>query len=297
MAYQNRAWHVRFVGLVESKEGGSHMLAQKRPGRVRLGWAGTIAIVAVGALLVPRGRGESTKFDSRAAADTLASLALPDGIAELFELNKDSILERFGEPNHIFYRDQQYKLDDLPEDYFMVYDDLSFGIHNGDVNGITLLDDKYVFGSGIRVGDRDVKIAATLGPRFTLEEHPVKDFLIYEDLGLSFEIYKPGRAAKEINIQRHYLDAVKTIAFGKKLAQRIARLDIDEADRIEVIRIFGEPEKYFGRNKTYREDQLPSWYVMVYPAGFSVVIQDDRVVEIRCRRPVMEWILACAQRL
>lgn len=62
---------------------------------------------------------------------------------------------------------------------------------------------------------------------------------------------------------------------------KVAQLNIDTATLDDVIRIFGEPEKYFWGNKTFTKDNLPSTYILDYPEGFSVVISNSLVSELR----------------
>jgi hypothetical protein len=62
-----------------------------------------------------------------------------------FNMTKDDILESLGKPKAIFYEDKRYTLDDLPEKYYMPYEDISFLIVNGSVKGITALSPSYKF--------------------------------------------------------------------------------------------------------------------------------------------------------
>jgi len=74
-----------------------------------------------------------------------------------------------------------------------------------------------------------------------------------------------------------FLNAVTAANINDKVAQ----LDIDRVTSEDVIRIFGEPEKYFFGNKTFTKDNLPSTYILDYPNGFSVVISNGLVSELR----------------
>jgi len=250
------------------------MSRYKNPERVRRGWVGLIMIVVVGAILVPMGQGRPAQPEQ--ANVEMEVPALPEGIAELFELDKDEILERFGRSPNIFYGDERYTLDDLPESYFLAYEDVSFHINEDDVVGITLLNSRYVFGNGVRVGDSEKDVIKALGKDYTKKEHKNKDFLAYERLGLMFEIYKPERIAREINIERDYGDPERLRAykgareFARLLPERIAKLRIDKADLAEVKKVFGEPVKYVWGPKTFKADKLPDQFIAVYPKGFRV---------------------------
>ena len=84
------------------------MLNQRIPKRCSLGPVGLMMILLIGALLVPMGQGK--------ARDTIQTgldpnvPALPSGVAELFELDKDAVLSLFGTPSNIFYGDQKYTI-------------------------------------------------------------------------------------------------------------------------------------------------------------------------------------------
>jgi len=62
---------------------------------------------------------------------------------------------------------------------------------------------------------------------------------------------------------------------------KVAKLDIDTATLDDVIRIFGEPVRYFWSGKTFTKDNLPSTYIVGYPNGFSVVMNGNSVSELR----------------
>jgi len=62
---------------------------------------------------------------------------------------------------------------------------------------------------------------------------------------------------------------------------KVAQLDIGKATLDDVVRIFGEPEKYFRGRETFTKDNLPSTYIAAYPDDFSVVISRGKVNELR----------------
>ncbi len=261
------------------------MLNQNVPKCFKLGIAGLIAVMAIGALLVPMGCGTSMRRTQQNLDQGVPEL--PNGIAELFELRKDDILQKFGRPENIFYGDQRYTLENLPETYYMCFEDLSFHIYEDSIVEITLNSPRYVFSNGIRVGDSEAKVIAAFGSNYTLKESEVKDYLEYEHLDLSFEVYKPQRKALEINIGREYGDPARIQAyacskeFSSELAQKIATLDIDSAKLDEVIRIFGKPIKYIWGPKTLDPDDLPERFILVYPGAFNVFMSGGHIVEIR----------------
>ena len=117
-----------------------------------------------------------------------------------FGMSKDDVLETLGKPGGIFYGDEKYTLDNLPEKYYMPYEDISFLIVNDSVKGITVLSPSYKLPNGLRVGDSEQKIKKAFGKDFRIEESRGKDFLSYKDEGLMFEIHKQDRTVMEINV-------------------------------------------------------------------------------------------------
>ncbi len=81
-------------------------------------------------------------------------------------------------------------------------------------------------------------------------------------------------------IPAHGKDAVEKTR-DQNINAKVAQLDIDTATLDDVIRIFGEPEKYLWGSETFTKDNLPSRYIAAYPNRFQVVISGDRVTEIR----------------
>jgi len=261
------------------------MLNRHISNRSALGWSGWLTIMAIGALLVPMGCGNMA---ARAEQNAMQSVpALPPEIPELFQLTKDEVLARFGEPANIFYGDTKYTLKSLPQMYYMLYEDISFHINDDTVVGITLLSPTYVFGNGIRVGDSEEKVKQAFGPPSEVEETDFKDFLIYESIGLSFEINKQDRSVMEINIERDYGDPAMLQSYAHaaefiaKLPERIAKLDIDTADLERVLATFGTPVKYVWGPKTLSADKLPNRFIAVYPGAFNVFMMDNQIVELR----------------
>ena len=289
MAFRRPAFSLRLMGIAESRRALerriTHMLNRHISNPPTLGLSGLLTIVALGALLVPMGRGTMTARAEPQAGQSVPTL--PAGIAELFGLSKDSILEKFGAPERIFRGDQTFTLDNLPDEYFLAYEDLSFAMGDGTVGGITLLSPAYVFGNGIRVGDSEEKVRQAFGPPSEVEETEVKDFLNYEALGLSFEIHKQDRSVMEINIEHDYGDPAGLEAyahadeFAAALPQKLATFNIDAADLNQVLATFGPPVKYIWGPKTLPPDQLPDRFIAAYPGNFHVFMMDNRVVEVR----------------
>lgn len=75
--------------------------------------------------------------------------------------------------------------------------------------------------------------------------------------------------------------AAETPKPASDINAKIAQLDINKATIDDVIRIFGEPEKYVWGNQTFTKDNLPQAYIAKYPNKFQIVIGRGRVIELR----------------
>ncbi len=63
---------------------------------------------------------------------------------------------------------------------------------------------------------------------------------------------------------------------------KVAQLDINTANLDDVIRIFGEPEKYFWGGKTFTKDNLPSIYITAYYSNsLQIVMGRGKIIELR----------------
>jgi hypothetical protein len=68
-------------------------------------------------------------------------------------------------------------------------------------------------------------------------------------------------------------------------AARLARLDIDNASRKDVIEQLGKPASYVLGNEVLDANNLPSRYAMIYPAGVQVILSADRIARITIFAP------------
>jgi beta-lactamase regulating signal transducer with metallopeptidase domain len=72
---------------------------------------------------------------------------------------------------------------------------------------------------------------------------------------------------------------------------KINQINIDTATRKDIVKVFGEPEKYMWGNEklntvqTMDKDNLGSHYIMLYPNDFRVFIANDKIVEFRFEGP------------
>jgi len=209
MAFWKPNFSLHVIGVVESKKALErrikHMLSRPVPKSSKLGCLGLIAIVVIGAILLPMGRNsmaEAANTQENSGENSETKIIIP-GLRVgdyTFNMSKDDILESLGKPKAIFYGDKKYTFDNLPEKYYMPYGDISFLIVNDSVRGITALSPSYKFANGLRVGDSEQKIKEAFGSNFRIKEFERKDFLSYKDEGLMFEIHKQDRKVMEINV-------------------------------------------------------------------------------------------------
>jgi len=67
---------------------------------------------------------------------------------------------------------------------------------------------------------------------------------------------------------------------------KVSQLDINTANLDDVIRIFGEPEKYLWGGKTYTKDNLPSIYIAAYYSNsLHIVMGGNKIRELRFEGP------------
>ena len=209
MALWRPSFSLGLIGVVESKKALErrirHMLNRPAPKSSKLGYLGLTAIVAIGAIILPMGRNAAEQTALAAPVNTqgISDHKIIPGIRVgeyAFSMTKDDVLERLGRPGVIFYGNEQYDLDNPPENYYMPYEDIAFRIQGNSVKEITVASPRYRLPNGLRVGDAEQKIKEALGDEFRIREFQSKDFLSYADQGLMFEINKRDRTIMEINV-------------------------------------------------------------------------------------------------
>jgi serine protease AprX len=62
---------------------------------------------------------------------------------------------------------------------------------------------------------------------------------------------------------------------------KVAQINIDKATLDDVIRVFGEPQKYIWGNQSFSKDKLPEHFLAFYPNGFHVCFANGRIEELR----------------
>jgi hypothetical protein len=84
-------------------------------------------------------------------------------------------------------------------------------------------------------------------------------------------------------------------AFSQGLSDmnvKLGKLDIETATFDDVLALFGKPLSLRWKNETYSMDDRPESFVAGYPEGFSVVIDYNRVDELRFTAPGAGFVFA-----
>ena len=81
-----------------------------------------------------------------------------------------------------------------------------------------------------------------------------------------------------------------SLTSAQDINTKVAQLDINTANLDDVIRIFGEPEKYLWSGNTFTKDNLPSVYIASYPDDFRILIAHGKIGELRFEGPGSGYI-------
>jgi hypothetical protein len=151
-----------------------------------------------------------TNFDSQVIV--LTGTTIDAGALYRDLTSQEIIVLRGRQPNRYFYGSDFllipaniYDLNlpaGLPEDYYMVYDDLSFRIHGTKVEEITILKDSYSLVNGLTVGSTFDEVKNLFGTGYALTEFPGcnRYFVSYDELGVMFEILYADNTVSELNV-------------------------------------------------------------------------------------------------
>ena len=72
------------------------------------------------------------------------------------------------------------------------------------------------------------------------------------------------------------------VTSAQDINAKVSQLDINTANLDDVIRIFGDPEKYFWGGKTFTKDNLPSIYIASYYSNsLQTVMGRGKIIELR----------------
>jgi bla regulator protein BlaR1 len=217
MVFWRPKFSLSLIGVVESKKALErrikHMLNRPVPKSSKLGNLGLIAIVVIGAIILPMGRNpaEQTALAASVNDERIADNKIVPGIRVseyTLGISKDDVLKELGEPEAIqlvekeevvHHRgEEKYNFNDLPKEYLMVFGDVSFGIEDDSVGMIFVRSRLYKLSNGLRVGNSEQRIKQVFGDEFQTEEALGKDYLCYHSRGLAFEIDKKNKTIAEI---------------------------------------------------------------------------------------------------
>jgi len=296
MTFSRPALNLRLLRVSESKKALERriisMLNRPIPKSSKLGSLGLIAIVVIGAVILPMHYNPAERTALAASVEdgrSVGGIIVPgQRVGQFtFDMTEDDVLEKLGEPKAIFYGDQKYTLDNLPRKYFMHFGDVSFHIVNDSVKGITALSPDYKFANGVRVGDSEQKIKEAFGSDFHIKESKWKDFLYYRDKGLMFEINKKDRTVMEINVSpilgsesyKKVPGADNIIIPGLRVGEYTFNMTKED-----VLESRGKPKVIFYGDKRYTLDDLPEKYYMPYE-DISFLIVNGSVKEITALSP------------
>ncbi len=296
MAFWRPNFSLRIIGVVESKKALErrikHMLSRPVPKSSKLGCLGLIAIVVIGAILLPMGSNSmaeaaNTLENSRRNSETKTIVPGVRVGDYTFGMSEDDVLESLGKPKGIFYGEERYTLDNLPRKYYMHFGDVSFLIVDDSVKEIGVHSRLYTFTNGLGVADSEQKIKQVFGDGFQLKETQWKDFLAYEDKGLVFEINKQDRTVMEIGVSpiESSKSYKKADIVGKIIVpgMRVGDYTFDMS-KVDVLESLGKPKRIFFGDRRYTLDNLPRQYFMHY-GDVSFHIVNDSVKGITVLSP------------
>jgi len=66
-----------------------------------------------------------------------------------------------------------------------------------------------------------------------------------------------------------------------EINKNVDQLEVGSSSLEDVVRIFGEPARYFWGNKTFKKDNLPAIFIAAYPQDVNIVISNGTVDQIR----------------
>ncbi|MFX0201064.1 MAG: S8 family serine peptidase, partial [Candidatus Hodarchaeota archaeon] len=216
-------------------------------------------------------------------------------------MSKDEVLRKLGEPEAIYLDgegddvvrrgEEKYNLNNLPNEYVMVFGDISFWIDDESVKGTFVRSPLYKLSNGLGVGDSVQKIKA-FGDNFQLEKAMGKDFRCYHAKGLAFGIHEKSQTIAEIVVyepednrnlpdQQEYVK--HTIVPGLCVGDYTLGMSKDD-----VLKKLGKPKGIFFGGERYTLDDLPRQYFLFF-GDISFRIKDDAVIEIGVHSPLYKF--------
>jgi RNA polymerase sigma factor (sigma-70 family) len=72
---------------------------------------------------------------------------------------------------------------------------------------------------------------------------------------------------------------------AEKFDDKISQVTVPGTTLKDLVRVLGEPKKYWGNGKIYHKTHLPDTYLVSYPNGLQAALNKDRVYEVECLAP------------
>ena len=279
-----------------------------------VGIAVSLAIVASGAAIIV-GQVNATGGTAQPIAPVAAQAApvIRDGeslpIAEavsritIGKTTRDELAKLLGEPNRYLWGDQTFTVAQLPAQYVMQYDGVSFMMGESIVEEIRFEGlGPYKFRDKIGFGSPLADVLALLGqPRKTVEGQAImfEEGVLYRKckrMNMFDGYYQRSDQGVRLFLANDRVIAIyltRTIAEADNPAAAASTFTSDKTDKLQwgrsmredVIKAMGEPAKYIWGPKTFTPDTLPKEvYIMQYPGDDQVVIRQGLIDEIRVHR-------------
>lgn len=217
----------------------------------------------------------------------------------------DDVIRIFGEPDKYVWGKETFAKKDLPSRmrYIAVYGEgFSVYFRDGQIVELRHEDPDYLHRGRLRVGaslDDALKVIGKPSETVVGKQNEFKDGVLYRDINGRKGHGYYGRQDQDVRLwfsdDKVHAIYVTRSDYGEEKPQSrtadfdinalVAKLDVDKASLDDVIRVFGQPEKYVWGNETFTRDNLPRVYCMVYPNRFLVQMSGDGIGELRHHAP------------
>jgi hypothetical protein len=211
------------------------------------------------------------------------------------------VLQVLGEPVQYDWNGKVFEKHHLPETYQLEYPQgVAVWVSGGRVQELRSegLGRGFIWQGKLRLGSSLDEVLEALGPpSSTVVGKPLawEAGVLYKDIeGRSGRSYY---ARPDQSIRLFFMDnkvvALYVVLQGGEFGSgppgepipdidaKITQLSQTGTTVDEVIRVLGEPTKYLWGNKTFKKDDLPKAYLLVYSGNVNVMVYQGRVVELR----------------
>ena len=240
--------------------------------------------------------------------DSTFGKSTPNQKADLVKIGKstlDDMIRIFGEPSGYLWRDKDglhhYTKEQLPETFCADYPNNFSALISNKVVGEIRFEGptEYRFRNAITVGTPLEDVLKTLGqPTSTVTgKNAFQDGILYKDIdGAKGRCYyaRPDQGIRMFFLEDKVCALYLTAISDNKVfpsAQQAAQITLGKSMLADVVRVFGEPNRYVRGNQTLSKDNLPPAYYMEYPGNFGVWMVDGVATELRHHRA--GYRLAC----